>query len=280
VGHVPVPAFLTHAGINLSRWVLSLRGARIPPLETMITGLTVNERGLSATLALPVNSRIVGAIGELQTGGVQPERVARQYCRLLELQKQSPSHDLSMHVRRAFGEADGTGADNRAAFVALSMLVAKRDMSALPDSGQSIFEQCGTSDTVIHLQGRNDLALHWTVSSALTAVLGSQVSISLGTWKEIADSAEGGSGFSLVDLAADRSGTFCAEKASSEPTADAMRRWLAGAKARDLLPVRALALAEGMSEEEFRARFASTESAEFAATVDRIDASLAVLLRY
>lgn len=278
-GRLPVPAFLVHAGIGASRMILKLRGAQVPPLDAMVSALTVDQQGLAATLALPVGSRIVGAIGELQTGGVEAQRVARHYCRLRGQQKKTPTHDLATLVRRGFTDADGSGADNRAVFVALGMLVAGRDMAALPDRGQAIFQECGWPNLVIHLQGRNDLALHWSVSGALTSVLGSQVSISLGTWKEIADSAEGGSGFSLVDLAADRSATHCAEKAAAEATARATRNWLAGVNAQDLLPVRALALAEGMSEQEFRDRFTSTESASFAATVERIDASLSVLLR-
>ena len=42
----------------------------------------------------------------------------------------------------------------------------------------------------------------------------------------------------------------------------------------------ALALAEGMSEAEFQSRFTSTESATFAATVARIDQTLAVRNRF
>ena len=146
--------------------------------------------------------------------------------------------------------------------------------------GVGTFRRCGSSAAKYELLGRDDLAKHWAVSAALTSTYGAQASLSMGTWKEISDSGAGGSGFSLVDLAADRSGTFSAARGSEEESAAAVQTWLSVAGPEELLPVSALALAEGMTEAEFQSRFASTDSAEFAATVQRIDATLAVLSRF
>ena len=56
------------------------------------------------------------------------------------------------------------------------------------------------------MRGRRDLAKHFAVSGALTALIGPQAAEATGIAKEIAD-ARGSSGFSFVDVAADLAGT-------------------------------------------------------------------------
>src|SRR5262249_40587622 len=53
------------------------------------------------------------------------------------------------------------------------------------------------------MHGRHDLAQHFWVSAALTALWGAKQAEAAGVLKEWLDSAEGGSGFSFADLAAD-----------------------------------------------------------------------------
>jgi hypothetical protein len=60
------------------------------------------------------------------------------------------------------------------------------------------------------LQGRRDLAKHFFVSVYLTAVLGAEATDAAGVAKELLD-AQGNSGFSFVDLAADRAGVRFAD---------------------------------------------------------------------
>lgn len=56
------------------------------------------------------------------------------------------------------------------------------------------------------LSGRHDLALHFLYSAAIKLISSAQLSEQIGNLKEIMDAANGGSGFSFVDLAADRAG--------------------------------------------------------------------------
>lgn len=56
------------------------------------------------------------------------------------------------------------------------------------------------------MHGRHDLAQHFFVSGALTALFGAATAESIGLTKEWLDSAPGGSGFSFADLAADLGG--------------------------------------------------------------------------
>jgi hypothetical protein len=280
IGHLPIPAFLVHAFIGLSRQVVIMRGAEMPPLSQLVNGFSVGEKGLSALVDMPTRSRFFSAMSALRSGSIDQERVESSYCQLVKQQKAQPNNDFAVQVSRAFGAADGSVADNRAAFVALSMLVAETDVGSLPNGPAAIIKRCGRLKGSVQLLGRDDLPKHWSVSAALTSTFGSQASISIGTWKEVSDSGAGGSGFSLVDLAADRSGTFSALHGTEADQAASVRAWLAGVSQAELLPVSALALAEGMTEAEFNSRYTSTDSAEFALSVKRIDDTLAVLSRY
>ena len=125
------------------------------------------------------------------------------------------------------------------------------------------------------LAGRADLAKHWSLSAALAVSLGDDVGTAMGEWKELSDSRPGGSGFSFVDLAADRSGLTVAARASDPATAATVVARLRVATDEELLPVRALALSEGLSERDFISIYRAIDSAQFAAAKDRIDRVIA-----
>ena len=65
--------------------------------------------------------------------------------------------------------------------------------------------------------GRHDLAQHFFVSAALTAVLGAKAADAAGVAKELLDAQEGGSGFSFADLAADMGGVHFASRLIESP---------------------------------------------------------------
>ncbi|MCO8124392.1 hypothetical protein NHH03_21815 [Stieleria sp. TO1_6] len=70
----------------------------------------------------------------------------------------------------------------------------------------------------ITLHDRNDLARHFWVSAALATLADQRRSFSVGIGKELMDATPGGSGFSFVDLTADRAGTLFAELATGSAT--------------------------------------------------------------
>ncbi|MGD9634968.1 MAG: hypothetical protein AB7U97_16935, partial [Pirellulales bacterium] len=59
------------------------------------------------------------------------------------------------------------------------------------------------------IRGRRDLAQHFVVSAYLAAAGGTQLAVTTGLMKEMSD-ANGGSGFSFVDMAANRAGILFA----------------------------------------------------------------------
>lgn len=69
----------------------------------------------------------------------------------------------------------------------------------------------------VYLYKRIDMAKHFMGSAAITATGSGFLANMLGLDKEIRDSQEGGSGFSFVDLAADRAGMYFGDIATSSP---------------------------------------------------------------
>lgn len=274
IGRLPLPSFIAHPMIDLARYVLSWRRVDVPPIREIVSGLEVGDTGVTATLTLPRDSGLVQALNGARPDAVDPQLVGETYCRLAKRQRATPTEDFATQTRWAFAAAGGP-AENRAAFVALAMLAVSPKVGQLVGDPVLITQECKTVASDPKLLGRVDLAKHWALSAALTATLGPDASLAMGTWKELADSARGGSGFSYVDLAADRAGVRAALRASDPAQAKATADWLAKATETRLLPVAALALSEGMSEAEFAARYANVESAAYDAAVARVDRALA-----
>ncbi|HVF95430.1 MAG TPA: hypothetical protein VM900_14040, partial [Sphingomonas sp.] len=115
-----------------------------------------------------------------------------------------------------------------------------------------------------------------------SAGAGGQLARALGEWKELADSlspqsafAVGDpSGFSFVDLAADRSGFGIARAATSEEHATRIAAQLARARPEDLLPRSLLAREESLTNAAFVERYGSIDDPRYDAMVAGIDAVL------
>jgi hypothetical protein len=109
------------------------------------------------------------------------------------------------------------------------------------------------------VHGRHDLAQHFAVSAALTAVSGARAAEGMGILKEMLD-AEGGSGFSFADLAADLAGVAFGDRLVKKPA-------LLGRVARKfrvadhVLSPRGLI--EGLSSTAFAKRYGSVRDRRF-----------------
>jgi hypothetical protein len=103
------------------------------------------------------------------------------------------------------------------------------------------------------LHGRHDLAQHFSVSAALTAVSGPQAAESAGVLKEMLDS-RGGSGFSFADLSADFAGIAFARRVLDKPSllADIEKSFRIGDYA-----ISPRGLPEGLTAAEFAKKYGS-----------------------
>jgi len=124
------------------------------------------------------------------------------------------------------------------------------------------------------LYKRIDLAQHFIGSAALTASVNKQAAQIAGEEKELSD-AHGGSGFSFIDLAADKAGTRFGEMATSSPeNARKMQRAMAGIKDySDFMPD-PRDLPEHMNEADFKQRFESINSPVYQEISKQIDARI------
>lgn len=164
-------------------------------------------------------------------------------------------------------------AENRALILVLAFYVNQKDLSNLmPQAKKWPRPQW----RYVLLNGRRDLTKHYLVSAMLAAYAGTPLADAVGLYKEIEDS-KGGSGFSFIDLAADRAGRRMGELAvSGEIQAKAIQRRLAMAVERDFMPPTA-DLVEFMQEAEFRRRFGGLQGEGYRQILADIDQRIAML---
>lgn len=128
------------------------------------------------------------------------------------------------------------------------------------------------SANVVFLYKRSDLAQHFIGAAALSASINSRVANALGEVKELSDAQAGGSGFSFIDLTADKAGSHFGELAVSSPE-NARRFQNATAQIKDYSDFMPdpRDLPEHMSESEFKRIFTSTQSPAYITLAELID---------
>jgi hypothetical protein len=104
--------------------------------------------------------------------------------------------------------------ENKAGLLALAIYLGSANFNSVVGAiDKETLRICKSSGSHIVLANRSDLRLHFIYSAALKVISSSELSFTLGEFKELLDSQKGGSGFSFSDLAADRAGIRFAELA-------------------------------------------------------------------
>jgi len=170
--------------------------------------------------------------------------------------------DMLLRTAFAFAEDNSHGTDaafpNRAAILALSVILGDEQVAEVArrpiDLGR--VEEIRGLRHRITMRGRNDLARHFWVSAGLVIVADAGRAMTIGIGKELMDSTPGGSGFSFVDMMANRAGIMFAGAATSDATAarEMQLRISRGMASDDLLPD-IQGLPEGITDARFRAEF-------------------------
>ena len=115
--------------------------------------------------------------------------------------------------------------ENLAALMALAIFLgSSRFDSVVGALDEETLATCQPRNSQMVLANRNDLRLHFIFSAALKVISDSAISFASGEFKELLDTQEGGSGFSFVDLAADRAGIRFAELALDEKGAKRLQQ--------------------------------------------------------
>jgi hypothetical protein len=133
----------------------------------------------------------------------------------------------------------------------------------------------------VGLGNRTDLRLHFIVSAFLKILSDSGISYAVGEFKELMDARRGGSGFSFIDLAADRAGVKFAATATGR-TDEALRiqQLFTVDIQEDAFFPDIKDLPEGITQTEFEQFYQNVEGNEYQALVHAIDQCIASLPAY
>ena len=212
-----------------------------------IRQINVDSQKIQITYHLAADS--YKKIQKLLTRGTDSHALAIYQKKLKEIIKQhDPSWRLSLTdlLKPLFQLAyqrstmDNAIAENRIVIFIVSIYINSYEIhNYLPELTTSSIEILP-----VYLYKRTDMAKHFIGSAALTASGSGYLAHLLGLEKEIRDSQHG-SGFSFVDLAADRAGMYFGEMATSSPeSARIMQKALSEISGYQALPALADALAQ------------------------------------
>ena len=197
------------------------------------------------------------------------------------------SHSLITYLQVLLREADRRSKDkpeqavreNQAVILALAQLLGGRNLQLLVNEIKT--NPQGKLPRVT-LARRPDLQQHFVYSASLHVLGNQRLSSAVGEAKELLDSLNGGSGFSFVDLLADRAGIRFARIAAASPqSARAVQQFFAqqDRTEQELFPNKSR-LPEGLPQAIFEQQYQSIDSAVYQQMVAEIDRRLNALPLY
>ncbi len=217
-----------------------------------------------------------------------PKKVRSYYTQIVKIAERVPEGrpvSLSYYIGALFKIADARGGDpvveNRAAILALGIYFGSWRVEQMigPVRTEEMKQQKRKTKDV-GLAGREDLRLHFIISAALEIASKQGITHAIGEFKELLDAGDGGSGFSFVDLAADRAGVRFSEFATSPSTAKRFQEHLAENANEDQFFPNIENLPEGLTKEDFQNDFGDVESSRYVKLVKAVDACLMRLPAY
>lgn len=153
----------------------------------------------------------------------------------------------------------------------LAIFVANRYVNNTPSS----HNKQSAPKYPVYLYKRSDMAQHFMWSATLSALGGSQLAQLIGVEKELND-AKTGSGFSFIDLAADRAGIRFGEQATSNPEkAMKIQQHMANIKHYQAFMPNVKDLPERLNSAAFKAQYQSIYSHKYQAMLQEIDRRIA-----
>ncbi len=234
-----------------------------------------------------VRSRIGVVRDEVAVMG-DPAAIRPYYTKIMSLSESVPadkSLSLSYYIGPIFALAQERGGDpvveNRAAILSLGIYFGSWRVEQMIGSVRTEqMKQHIRKTKKVGLANRRDLRLHFIISSALQIAADQGITNVIGEFKELLDAGKGGSGFSFVDLAADRAGVRFAQAATNEASALRFQNHLANNAREDQFFPEIKGLPEGLSQQVFERHFIDLESERYRALVASVDACIRELPVY
>jgi hypothetical protein len=151
--------------------------------------------------------------------------------------------------------------ENQAVLLAMAQLLGGRNLQMLVNE---VKRAPGVKAPRVTLARRPDLQQHFIYSATIHILTNQNVSDTVGEAKELLDSIKGGSGFSFVDLLADRAGVRFAQIAigSASSAAELQQFFSQERTEAELFPSKSR-LPEGISQESFEQKYKSVDSADY-----------------
>ena len=177
---------------------------------------------------------------------------------------------------RIRSESKNPVVENKALFVVMGAYALDKNIHKI--LGETI--ELKARNKQIYLKNRSDLSRHLALSAAITSIADPRLAKAIGLQKEVNDS-QGGSGFSFVDLAADKAGVIMAkESASSIQSARRMQVYFSKVESESDYMPDISNLPEGIDEYAFRERYIDTNSQQYKKIERLIINRLSVLPAY
>jgi hypothetical protein len=225
-------------------------------------------------------------VGQVSPSPWDRAAVAIYYQRLLEVTaslQQSPGRTLAdylgplFRLARSRSAAGDPARENRSALMALVIYLGDPRFDKLAGTALGP-ELTGRSqyNRPVSLGGRQDLRLHFVISAGLKLISDQGISSAIGEFKELLDAGRGGSGFSFVDLAADRAGIRFAERAG-DPDGGAARlqKMLSASPTEQLFFPGVADLPENLSSQDFESRYGGIGKTGYDKMIGEIDRRIA-----
>lgn len=248
-----------------------------------LAGLAIRRSRIAAVALIVL---VIGIFAWGASTGISDEvdRAARAIGgQLLENAAEIPRGDegFSTLIRTAFtfAEENSSPSDavmaNKAAIVALGVILGDEQVARVAKRRIDLesMRELRSLRGRVTLRGRNDLARHFWVSAALAVLSDENRSMTVGIGKEMMDAAPGGSGFSFIDLSANRAGILFATLATKDQkSAQRMQQRIRqGLGSDDFLP-EIQDLPEGITSDQFQQIYGGlggTETQRLVAEIER-----------
>lgn len=295
VGKVTLPG---RFALSLLSWVADQawgpgEGAK---LLAKVRSVTVHDNAVTVELDKPqgfglasLKQQGVNMYRKLTGADSMKQDVEHYYQLAQQFSKTQPEGSLVAYLQLVFreaakrtaGSADAERAivENRAAIYGLAQLFGGKNLQLLVNEVKHDDEQASLKVT---LGRRRDLQQHFLYSATIHLLTSQNMSNTVGETKELLDSLTGGSGFSFVDLLADKAGVRFARLATDNVAqAKALQAFFVQQERheQEVFPSKAR-LAEGMPQQLFEQQYQSIDSAVYQQMVAEIDRRLDALPLY
>jgi hypothetical protein len=204
----------------------------------------------------------------------------------LDIPQHRPGLSLAQFIGPLFNaakqrsEQSSASLENEAALLALAIYTGHHRLANFVGEVQPYAGEVVMPKYRPLLAQRSDLTQHFVISAAIKILSEQGISAAIGEFKELMDRAEGGSGFSFADLAADMAGVKLAVMALEPDYAAKIQIALSNIQHESVFFPDIDLLPEGLSKAEFSRQYGSVDSEAYKQQVKDINQRITNLAVY